>query len=589
MAVSSISNQNKIDLIKMALAKRNTNTQAAQQPSYMQKTGSIFLAPGAFKIGNNTQPQPTLSLNDDNITKTLGEFKPATPQETEGTKDKNDPLAITGGKQSASAGRAAAAEGQAKADDLKGQTKDVQDDAKTSANFEKYAAKLDKSIVKDDKKMKAELKKQEASFKSDTQQMNKLNEENEKLQKEIETAQDELASINTTTAFSVNGGGGNQDKVTELQEIIGAKVGKLQSNGKVVYSLQRNTQRTAKTMQSTSKRFVNIQKSNTKNIEKKENATNKIIDLAGKVEEYSVLISETGKALDIGGQALIAIGTASSWTGFGSALISAGNIMRKIGKVTEMVGNFGQTAANLTKTAAFAAEGNLQGALQSAVSAVQTGAAGLKTAEGLKNGTTFGEINQSTNEAKQQLASNVEAKAQVEQQQTAAMKDIAAEKNINIENMSDKEIKKTLKENGVKKKDINAKAFGTDAKGKAISAKQATGATSAQLQKENLHMGTDNEKIKDIDSTLKDRSSNAFAKAKESGFKNVSKGTGKTSSLGAGLTKLGDTGTTVAAMLDRTGNNSGATNTVKVKKPRPDTSGFLNNPRMQKILASHRY
>ncbi len=589
MAVSSISNQNKIDLIKMALAKRNTNTQAAQQPSYMQKSGSIFLAPGAFKIGNNTQPQPTLSLNDDNITKALGEFKPATPQESEGTKDKNDPLAITGGKKSASAGKAAAADGQAKADDLKGQTKDVQDDAKTSANFEKYAAKLDKSIVKDDKKMKAELKKQEASFKSDTEEMNKLNEENEKLQKEIETAQDELASINTTTAFSVNGGGGNQDKVQELQEIIGAKVGKLQSNGKVVYSLQRNTQRTAKTMQSTSKQFVNIQKNNTKNIEKKEDATNNILKVANKVEEYSVLISELGKALDVGGQALVAIGAATSWAGVGAALISAGNLMQKVGKVTEMVGNFGQTAANLTKTAAFAAEGNLQGALQSAVGAVQTGAAGLKTAEGLKNGTTFGEINQSTNDAKQQLSAKVEAKAQVEQQQSAAMKDLAAEKNIDTKDMSDKEIKKALKEKGIKKDDINAKAFGKDSNGNVINAKQATNATKAQLQKENLNMGTHNEKFEDIDNTLKDKRADAFAKAKESGFKNVSKGTSKTSSLSASLTKLGEGGSAAAAMLDRTGNNSGATNTVKVKKPRPDTSGILNNSRMQRILASHRY
>lgn len=586
MAVSSISNQNKIDLIKMALANKNTKSQAAQQPAYMQKTGSIFLAPGAYKNINNAAQQTDFSLNDDNIMKSLGELKPSTSGESAPTdgNNKNDDLAILGGKASASAGRAAAAEGETQANDLKGQTKEVQDDAKTSESYEKYAAKLDKSIVKDDKKFKADMTKQEASFKKDSNEMKKLNEENEQLQKEIDDAQKELESLNATSSFGIGEGNGNQDKINDLQQIIGAKVGKLQSNGKVVYSLQRNTQRTMKSMTSTSKQFINMQKTNTKALEHKESATEKIIKVANKVEEISTLVSQVGQALGTGGKVLVAIGAATSWAGVGAALISAGNIMQKIGTVVKMVGDYGQTAANITKTAAYAASGNLQGAMLSAASAVQTGAAAVKTSTNLKQ--TFGNINESTNAAKEKLASNVEAKVQVQAQQSSTMKELAAEKNINTENMTDKDIKKALGKEGVKQKDIDAKTFGTDAKGNAISAKQATEMTSAQLEKEKLNLGNTNQKFKNIDKAIKEKSEEAFAKAKESGFKNASSGLMKTASK-ISWDKVGKAANSTAAMLSKMDKNSQATNPINVKKPRPDTRGILNNPRTRNIIASN--
>ena len=200
----------------------------------------------------------------------------------------------------------------------------------------------------------------------------------------------------------------NQDRINELQTIIGSKVTLLQSNGQQIYSLQRSSSRTITKMTKTNANYVKVNQQNSKAITQNQSKTDKVIETATTIEQISALVSQTGQAVNYAGKGLIILGQSMSATPFtaavGSALIATGQVMQKVGTVVEMVGNYGQTAANITKTAAYAADGNLAGALTSAASAVQTGSAAVKSTKNLGN--TFEKINEQANQATQKLTAD---------------------------------------------------------------------------------------------------------------------------------------------------------------------------------------
>lgn len=406
MSVSNVYNQSKINAIKLNLGVQAKKA-SANKPAYMQMTGSIFDAPGV----KNSATATANSLNDLNTSKSLSELN-ASGETTGSSKSSTEDIKSI---DNAADGKAAAASAESSADEVESLTKDTQNDQKTVEKFDSDAQKLDKQIEKDDKKFKTQLKKQENDLKKDNQKLQKLVKETEETQTEVENAQNELDSLLGSASFSINRdpnsgdtSNPNQDRINELQTIIGSKVTLLQSNGQQIYSLQRSSSRTITKMTKTNANYVKVNQQNSKAITQNQSKTDKVIETATTIEQISALVSQTGQAVNYAGKDLVALGATMSSNPFtaavGAALISTGNVMQKVGTVVEMVGNYGQMAANVTKTAAYAADGNLAGALTSAASAIQTGAAAVKSTKNLGN--TFEKINEQANQATQKLTAD---------------------------------------------------------------------------------------------------------------------------------------------------------------------------------------
>ena len=415
MSVSNVYNQGKINAIKLNLGTQAKKA-SANKPAYMQMTGSIFDAPGA----KNSASATANSLNDLNTSRSLSELN-ASGETTGSSKSSTEDIKSI---DNAADGKAAAASAESSADEVESLTKDTQNDQKTVEKYDSDAQKLDKQIEKDDKKFKTQLKKQENDLKKDNQKLQKLVKETEETQTEVENAQNELDSLLGSASFSINRdpnsgdtSNPNQDRINELQTIIGSKVTLLQSNGQQIYSLQRSSSRTITKMTKTNANYVKVNQQNSKAITQNQSKTDKVIETATSIEQISALVSQTGQAVNYAGKGLVALGASMSWAaGAGAALIETGNVMQKVGTVVEMVGNYGQMAANITKTAAYAADGNLAGALTSAASAIQTGAAAVKSTKDLGN--TFEKINEQANQATQKLAANTAARETVKDMST---------------------------------------------------------------------------------------------------------------------------------------------------------------------------
>lgn len=430
MSVSNVYNQGKINAIKLNLGAQAKKA-SANKPAYMQMTGSIFDAPGV----KNSATATANSLNDLNTSKSLSELN-ASGETTGSSKSSTEDIKSI---DNAADGKAAAASAESSANEVESLTKDTQNDQKTVEKFDSDAQKLDKKIEKDDKKFQTQLKKQENDLKKDNQKLQKLVKETEEAQTEVENAQNELDSLLGSASFSINRdpnsgetSNPNQDRINELQTIIGSKVTLLQSNGQQIYSLQRSSSRTLTKMSKTNTNYVKVNQQNSKAIVQNQTKTEKVIETATKIEQISALVSQTGQAVNYAGKGLVALGSAMSWAaGAGAALIATGQVMQKVGTVVNMVGNYGQMAANVTKTAAYAADGNLAGALTSAASAIQTGSAAVKSTKNLNK--SFQEINKQANQATQKLAANTAARETV--------KDMSAEE---LGGMSKKQARKSV-------------------------------------------------------------------------------------------------------------------------------------------------
>lgn len=382
MGVSNVNNLNKIDLTKLALAQKSRQAKS-NQPAYMQMTGSIFNAPEV------KQQQETTNLNTLNTKKSLNEL-------TKKTSTSNSTTNKTEGKdkeENVDQGSVKSQGNQAK----KGTTQ-TEKDSREVKTINSESKKLNKNIKQEDKKFQAQLKQQQAAFQKDSAKLEKLSQETEETQTEIDNAQNELDSLLGSSTFTISRGDGtqggqstnpNQDKIDQLQKFIGSKSNLVQNNGKQIYSLQRSSSRTLSRMNRTNANFVKIHKKNTKAIQQNQNETSNVVKFATKLEQWSAIAEQGGKALDLAGQGMVAAGQAIASTAWGAAvgaaMIATGTVMSKVGTVAEMLGQYGQTAANITKTAAYAAEGNLAGAMTSAAAAIQSGAAAQKSTKGLSN------------------------------------------------------------------------------------------------------------------------------------------------------------------------------------------------------------
>ena len=477
MGVSNVNNLNKIDLTKLALAQKSRLAKS-NQPAYMQMTGSIFNAPEV------KQQQETTNLNTLNTKKSLNEL-------TKKTSTSNSTTNKTEGKdkeENVDQGSVKSQGNQAK----KGTTQ-TEKDSREVKTINSESKKLNKDIKQEDKKFQAQLKQQQAAFQKDSAKLEKLSQETEETQTEIDNAQNELDSLLGSSTFTISRGDGtqggqstnpNQDKIDQLQKFIGSKSNLVQNNGKQIYSLQRSSSRTLSRMNRTNANFVKIHKKNTKAIQQNQNETSNVVKFATKLEQWSAIAEQGGKALDFAGQGMVAAGQAIASTAWGAAvgaaMIATGTVMSKIGTVAEMLGQYGQTAANVTKTAAYAAEGNLAGAMTSAAAAIQSGAAAQKSTKGLSN--NFKAIDQRATNATNKAAANAAAKQ--------AVKNMDAEQ---LGGMTKKEMKKSISgelQGQLANNEINSKDLFNDVKNKSIKSNDAVNGArdkAAAAFKENVY------------------------------------------------------------------------------------------------------
>lgn len=477
MGVSNVNNLNKIDLTKLALAQKSRQAKS-NQPAYMQMTGSIFNAPEV------KQQQETTNLNTLNTKKSLNEL-------TKKTSTSNSTTNKTEGKdkeENVDQGSVKSQGNQAK----KGTTQ-TEKDFREVKTINSESKKLNKDIKQEDKKFQAQLKQQQAAFQKDSAKLEKLSQETEETQTEIDNAQNELDSLLGSSTFTISRGDGtqggqstnpNQDKIDQLQKFIGSKSTLVQNNGKQIYSLQRSSSRTLSRMNRTNANFVKIHKKNTKAIQQNQNETSNVVKFATKLEQWSAIAEQGGKALDLAGQGMVAAGQAIASTAWGAAvgaaMIATGTVMSKVGTVAEMLGQYGQTAANITKTAAYAAEGNLAGAMTSAAAAIQSGAAAQKSTKGLSN--NFKAIDQRATDATNKAAANAAAKQ--------AVKNMDAEQ---LGGMTKKEMKKSISgelQGQLANNEINSKDLFNDVKNKSIKSNDAVNGArdkAAAAFKENVY------------------------------------------------------------------------------------------------------
>lgn len=477
MGVSNVNNLNKIDLTKLALAQKSRQAKS-NQPAYMQMTGSIFNAPEV------KQQQETTNLNTLNTKKSLNEL-------TKKTSTSNSTTNKTEGKdkeENVDQGSVKSQGNQAK----KGTTQ-TEKDFREVKTINSESKKLNKDIKQEDKKFQAQLKQQQAAFQKDSAKLEKLSQETEETQTEIDNAQNELDSLLGSSTFTISRGDGtqggqstnpNQDKIDQLQKFIGSKSNLVQNNGKQIYSLQRSSSRTLSRMNRTNANFVKIHKKNTKAIQQNQNETSNVVKFATKLEQWSAIAEQGGKALDLAGQGMVAAGQAIASTAWGAAvgaaMIATGTVMSKVGTVAEMLGQYGQTAANVTKTAAYAAEGNLAGAMTSAAAAIQSGAAAQKSTKGLSN--NFKAIDQRATDATNKAAANAAAKQ--------AVKNMDAEQ---LGGMTKKEMKKSISgelRGQLANNEINSKDLFNDVKNKSIKSNDAVNGArdkAAAAFKENVY------------------------------------------------------------------------------------------------------
>lgn len=477
MGVSNVNNLNKIDLTKLALAQKSRLAKS-NQPAYMQMTGSIFNAPEV------KQQQETTNLNTLNTKKSLNELtkKTSTSNSTTNKTESKDK------EENVDQGSVKSQGNQAK----KGTTQ-TEKDSREVKTINSESKKLNKNIKQEDKKFQAQLKQQQAAFQKDSAKLEKLSQETEETQTEIDNAQNELDSLLGSSTFTISRGDGtqggqstnpNQDKIDQLQKFIGSKSNLVQNNGKQIYSLQRSSSRTLSRMNRTNANFVKIHKKNTKAIQQNQNETSNVVKFATKLEQWSAIAEQGGKALDLAGQGMVAAGQAIASTAWGAAvgaaMIATGTVMSKVGTVAEMLGQYGQTAANITKTAAYAAEGNLAGAMTSAAAAIQSGAAAQKSTKGLSN--NFKAIDQRATNATNKAAANAAAKQTV--------KNMDAEQ---LGGMTKKEMKKSISgelQGQLANNEINSKDLFNDVKNKSIKSNDAVNGArdkAAAAFKENVY------------------------------------------------------------------------------------------------------
>lgn len=542
-----VSNVNNVNIVKLALSKQKAKQIQQFKPEYLTMTGSIFKAP------NPTLPTTRETLANLNTRRSVAELKP-NPVKSEPKKE--EPF---NGVDDLSGGRAALGQVKSMKGKTQSYTKQTQADEKAAAKYSDEGRRTAGNIEKGQKAFTAGIKAKERAIEDDNKKMLKVIRETEQVNSEIDNMQHELEAYKSA---------GNSDKANSLQQAIGSKVGKLQQNGKMIYSLQRSSSRNYTSLRRYNANFMRVQNHNKESLEKTQTKTEKIIDKAAKIEQYSAMAQAGGQALGLLGDVFIALGEAAISSIFGSgagaAFFTLGTTMKQVGSVVELVGSYGQTAAGITKTVAYAADGNLMGAMMSATTALQSGAAAVKNTtqlgQNLKSISAQGRLAKQNIEAKEQakeIVSNMskeeldgmskkEARKYIQADLRQQMAD--ATDDGNMKHMKMKDYKNLAKEKSGQAKENAIEAWKT-AKNTVIS--------DNNLIKENGKLKKDGNKYvsSDLDKKGKNEklSERKFNKQVSKSFKNqiseIRNNLPKTTAnFGEQLTKMGGTLTSVAAL-----------------------------------------
>ncbi len=464
MGVSNVNNLDKTGLVKLALAQKQGKLTAAAKPTYLTANGSIFNAPG---VKNSQSTNETSDLNKLNTLKSLNDLnKSNSTSSASKSSSANSKSGLEDMKNidNAADGKAAASEVSAQKDNVSDLTKQTENNTKEMEKTDSDATRLNKTMKKDTKTFEKQMKKNEQELQKNQQEIAKETKTLNTTQSEVDSIQAEIEALtagdNTgvgkTSAFSLSiGNAVNEaepgqmtehsglEKVQLLQEQLGAKIELMSGSQQKIYTLQKSSTKTIKTMNKLATKQVSVNKTNQENIEANQTKAQKVIETAGKIEQVASLVTTAGTTLNYAGKGLVALGSAMSSNPFtaavGAALITTGKVMSQVGTVTEMVGQYGQAAAGLTKTVAYAADGNLAGALTSAGSAIMAGvSAGKSTTNLSKN---LDAINKQAEAATQKLAADRLSKEAIAQKTQNMTSEQATEA---LGNQTKKEARKAM-------------------------------------------------------------------------------------------------------------------------------------------------
>lgn len=366
-----------------------------------------------------------------NGTSTSNASSAGAPVSANGTDDKMAQAKENAKNISASQGRQMAADMKKQQANVEAQTKTTEKNTQTANKYSQDAQKDQKALVKQQKTLEKQNKAATKQIQQNQAELTALTETMNRDQEEVDALQTELQSltagdntgVGVNSAFSLSLAGTeeydqaaqndpNSQRIAELQSQIAGKTSSMTTTGARIGKLQTSTNKQIKTMHKVSIKYMANVQTTQKSLEANQSASEKILDVANKVEQISTLVAQGGMALKYTGMGLIALGQATSWCfGAGAALIAAGTVMQKVGTVAEIAGQYGQAAAGVTKTACYAAQGNLAGALTSAGSAIMSGATAVKGTKEL--GATFQQISDKATEATQKLGANVAAREAV--------------------------------------------------------------------------------------------------------------------------------------------------------------------------------
>ncbi len=308
--------------------------------------------------------------------------------------------------------------------------KESESDQKEAKAMSKDAKADDKALQKDAKALTKQMKSAQTTMQKSQEEMTQLQTQMDQNQLEIDDAVNQITSLQSSqsTADSTGAGensafslklageedpktrsmnstastgstgstsgstGAGQDNSAQIDSLMAKIDEKNASNTEIgvrMNTIQTKQNKAVVTMQHTvemrNKYYTKMQKANQKQeklTDKMLKVEQKINDIAVTVEKVGDITEKTGKAMEYAGNAMSAYPPTAA---AGRALASAGGVVQKVGVVTQTVGQYGQTAAQAAMTLTYAAQGDIAGALQSAGSAIKTGASAVNNTKTMKS------------------------------------------------------------------------------------------------------------------------------------------------------------------------------------------------------------
>ena len=309
------------------------------------------------------------------IEKKLGKVKSEMQKRASGqVEDKSEAKA----EEKAKDGESAKTDAKDSAKETSSGTKQAEQGTQQMNQTQSEMKSLDQKMKADDKKLQKQMKAGQKQIDKNQKKMEKEAEKLEDKAKEIETATAEIEQLSGIAQSETATAEEKADAQQKIQTSLG-KVGTIQKDiqkGNVsLKKIQTKSNKQVRTLSRTAKTYQKVSKQNVQNVQNAQQESNKVLDVANKVDEIAGYTVTAGQVTQYIGRGMQCIPYTAA----------AGRVVETVGSGVEMVGQYGKCAANVTKTAVYAAQGNIAGAFMSAGAAVMSGVSAAKATQQFSN------------------------------------------------------------------------------------------------------------------------------------------------------------------------------------------------------------